>query len=161
MTWVHRTDDCIRFFILLVGRNLKKMHVYGFGPLARHRGCAASSTTRVACTFVAVHKKESCDFDHKARLAALLLSAQFLTGATAMAGRRWTSKRRALVIVTITLVYAAFLRVAAPKVVSFAELGGWQCTQSLFLVTTCTQIRQPFTGTAPNPHDEVVSRDDD
>ena len=78
-----------------------------------------------------------------------------------MAGTRWTSKRRALVIVTITLVYAAFLRVAAPKVVSFAELGDWQCIQSLFLVTTCTQIRQPFTGTAPNPHDEVVSREYD
>ncbi len=63
-----------------------------------------------------------------------------------MAGTQWSSKRRALVIATITLAFAAFLRVAAPKVVSVAELGDdWQCTQSLLLVTTCTQIRQPVT----------------
>jgi hypothetical protein len=78
-----------------------------------------------------------------------------------MAGTPWTSKRRALVIATFTLAFAAFLRVAAPKVVSIAELGGdWQCSQTVFLVMTCTQVRQPFTGTAQNPHDEVVSRDD-
>ncbi len=63
-----------------------------------------------------------------------------------MAGPQWSSKRRALVIATITLAFAAFLREAAPKVVSVAELGdNWQCTQSLLLVTTCTQIRQPVT----------------
>ena len=79
-----------------------------------------------------------------------------------MAGTQWTSKRRALVIATLTLAFAAFLRLAAPKVVSMAELGGdWQCSQSLLLVTTCIQIRQPFTGTARNPHDEVGSRDYD
>lgn len=78
-----------------------------------------------------------------------------------MAGTEWTSKRRALVIATITLAFAAFLRLATPKVVSVAELGDWQCSQSLLLVTTCTQIRQPFTGTARNPHDEVGSRNYD
>jgi hypothetical protein len=77
-----------------------------------------------------------------------------------MAGTRWTSKRRALVITTVTLAFAAFLRVTAPRVVSIAELGGdWQCSQKVFLLTTCTQVR--FTGTARNPHDEVISRDDD
>jgi hypothetical protein len=64
-----------------------------------------------------------------------------------MAGTQWSSKRRALVIATFTLAFAAFLRVAAPKVVSVAELGDWQCSQSLLLVTTCTQIRQPITAT--------------
>ena len=44
--------------------------------------------------------------------------------------------------------FAVFLRVAAPKVVSVAELGDWQCSQSLLLVTTCIQIRQPVTATA-------------
>jgi hypothetical protein len=65
-----------------------------------------------------------------------------------MAGTEWTSKRRALVIATFALSFAAFVRVAAPKVVSVAELGNWQCSQSLLLVTTCTQIRQPVTATA-------------
>ncbi len=65
-----------------------------------------------------------------------------------MTGPQWSSKRRALVIATITLAFAAFLRGTAPKVVLVAELGdNWQCTQSLLLVTTCTQtqIRQPDT----------------
>ena len=75
-----------------------------------------------------------------------------------MAGTQWTSKRRALVIATFTLAFAAFLRVVAPQVVSIAELSDWQCSQTLFLVTTCThQVR--FTGMAQNPH--VVSRDDE
>jgi hypothetical protein len=79
-----------------------------------------------------------------------------------MAGTRWTSKGRALVIATFTLAFAAFLRVAAPKPVSIAELGSdWQCSKTAFLLTTCTQVRQPFTRTARNPHDEVVSRDHD
>ena len=68
-----------------------------------------------------------------------------------MAGTQWSGKRRALVIATITLAFAAFLRVAAPKVVSIAELGDWQCTQNLLLVTTCTPIRQPVTATALPP----------
>ena len=74
-----------------------------------------------------------------------------------MAGTRWTSKRRALVIATFTLAFAAFLRLAAPERVSIAEdserfakelegktaLGStWQCSQTVFLVTTCTQVRQ-------------------
>lgn len=65
-----------------------------------------------------------------------------------MAGTQWTSKRRALVIATFALAFAAFLRAAAPQVVSIAELGDWQCSQALFLVTTCTQVH--FTGTAKN-----------
>ena len=39
-----------------------------------------------------------------------------------MAGTQWTSKRRALVISTFTLAFAAFLRVAAPQLVPTAEL---------------------------------------
>lgn len=65
-----------------------------------------------------------------------------------MAGTHWTSTGRALVIATFTLSFAAFLRAAAPQVVPIAELGDWQCSQALFLVTTCTQVR--FTGTAKN-----------
>ncbi len=73
-----------------------------------------------------------------------------------MAGTQWTSKRRALVISTFALAFAAFLRVAAPQLVPTAELLGsnWQCTKTAFVLTTCTQL-QPFTGTAQNPHDEV------
>ena len=78
-----------------------------------------------------------------------------------MAGTRWTGKRRALVIATFTLACAAFIRVAAPKPVSIAELSSeWQCSKTAFVLTTCTQVR-PFNGTARNPDDEVASRDDD
>ena len=78
-----------------------------------------------------------------------------------MAGTQWTSKRRALVISTVTLAFAAFLRVAAPQLVPTAELPGsnWQCTKTAFVLTTCTQVLQPYTGTAQNRHDdEVTSR---
>jgi hypothetical protein len=78
-----------------------------------------------------------------------------------MAGTQWTtSKRRALAISAFTLAFAAFLRVVAPQLVQTAKLLGssWQCTKTAF-VTTCTQVLQPFTGTAQNPHDdEVASR---
>ena len=77
-----------------------------------------------------------------------------------MAGTQWTSKRRALVISAVTLAFAAFLRVTAPQLVPTAELLGsnWQCTKTAFVLTTCTQIPQPFTGTAQNAHNEVISR---
>ena len=78
-----------------------------------------------------------------------------------MAGTQWTSKRRALVISTFTLAFAAFLRVMAPQLVPSAELLGsnWQCTNTAFVLTTCTQVLQSFTGTAQNRHDdEVTSR---
>ncbi len=68
-----------------------------------------------------------------------------------MAGTRWSSKKRALVVATFSLAFAAFLRIAAPRVVSLAGLGDWQCSQYLLLVTTCTQIRQPVTATALPP----------
>jgi hypothetical protein len=74
-----------------------------------------------------------------------------------MAGTQWTSKRRALVISTFTLAFATFLWVAAPQLVPTAELLGsnWQCSKTAFVLTTCTFAA------ARNPHDEVVSRDDD
>jgi hypothetical protein len=35
----------------------------------------------------------------------------------------------------------------------------WQCTKTAFVLTTCTQVLQPFTGTVQNAHDdEVISR---
>ena len=57
-----------------------------------------------------------------------------------MAGTQWTSKRRALVISTFALAFAAFLWVAAPQLVPAAEpLGSnWQCTKTAFVLTTCT-----------------------
>jgi len=75
-----------------------------------------------------------------------------------MAGTQWTSKRRALVISAVTLGFAAFLRVTAPQLVPTAELlsSNWQCTKTAFVLTTCTQILQPFTGTAQSPHDDKV-----
>src|SRR2546430_1013392 len=98
----------------------------------------------------------------KQRLAHAYSPRNFPTGATAMAGIRWTGKRRALVFATFTLACVAFLsRVAAPKPVSIAELGSnWQCSKTAFVLTTCTRVR-PFNGTAQNPDDEVASRDDD
>ena len=78
-----------------------------------------------------------------------------------MAGTQWTSKKRAVAISTVMLAFAAFLRVAAPQLVPTTELLGdnWQCTKTAFLLTTCTQFLQPYTGTAQNPHpDEVTSR---
>ena len=78
-----------------------------------------------------------------------------------MAGTQWTSERRALVISAVTLAFAAFLRVTAPQLVPTAELLGsnWQCTKTAFVLTTCTQVLQPFTGTVQNAHDdEVISR---
>jgi hypothetical protein len=76
-----------------------------------------------------------------------------------MAGPQWSSKRRALVIATFTLAFAAFLRVAAPQLVPTAELLGsnWQCTKTAFVLTTCTQVLQPFIETAQNPHDDEVT----
>ena len=76
-----------------------------------------------------------------------------------MAGTQWTSKRRALAISAFTLAFAAFLRVAAPQLVPTAELLGsnWQCTKTAFVLTTCTHVLQPFTGTAQNPHDDDVA----
>ena len=69
-------------------------------------------------------------------------------------------KRRTLVIATITLTCATFLRVAAPKPVSISELSSeWQCSKTAFVLTTCTQVR-PFNGTPQNPEDEVASRED-
>jgi hypothetical protein len=67
-----------------------------------------------------------------------------------MAGTQWTSKRRALVISTFALAFAAFLWVAAPQLVPTAELMGsnWQCTKTAFVLTTCTQFLQPYTGMA-------------
>lgn len=62
------------------------------------------------------------------------------------------------------IVYArlcGFLRVMAPQLVPSAELLGsnWQCTNTAFVLTTCTQVLQSFTGTAQNRHDdEVTSR---
>ena len=77
-----------------------------------------------------------------------------------MAGTQWTSKRRALVISTFVLAFAAFLWVAAPQLVPTAELGSdWQCTKTAFVLTTCTQFLQPYTGTAQN-HNEVATRID-
>jgi hypothetical protein len=78
-----------------------------------------------------------------------------------MAGTQWTSKRRALVISTFALAFAAFLRVAAPQLVPTAELLGsnWQCTKTAFVLTTCTMFLQPHTGTAQNHrHDDVAAR---
>jgi hypothetical protein len=71
---------------------------------------------------------------------------------------RWTNKRRALVISTFTLAFAAFLRVAAPQLVPTAELLGsnWQCTKTAFVLTTCIQVLQPFTRTTQNLHDDEV-----
>ena len=76
-----------------------------------------------------------------------------------MAGTQWTSKRRALVISTFTLAFATFLWVAAPQLVPTAELLGsnWQCTKTAFVLTTCTQVLQSFTGTAQHPHDDVAT----
>jgi hypothetical protein len=76
-----------------------------------------------------------------------------------MAGKQWTSKRRALVISTFTLAFAAFLRLAAPQLVPTAELLGsnWQCAKTAFVLTTCTQVLQPYTGTAQNPHDDEAT----
>jgi len=56
-----------------------------------------------------------------------------------MAGTQWTGKRRALVISTFALAFAAFLWVAAPQLVPTAELLGsnWQCTKTAFVLTTC------------------------
>jgi hypothetical protein len=72
-----------------------------------------------------------------------------------MAGTQWTSKRRALVISTFALAFAAFLWVAAPQLVPTAELLGsnWQCTTTAFVLTTCTpgRLRTPTTN-------EVTSR---
>lgn len=71
-----------------------------------------------------------------------------------MAGTRWTGKRRALLIATLTLACVAFLNAAAPTPVSIAELGSnWQCSKAAFILTTCT-----FTGVARNVHDKVASR---
>ena len=73
-----------------------------------------------------------------------------------MAGTRWISKRRALVVATFTLACVAFLMAAAPAPVSIAELGSnWQCTKTAFVLTTCT-----FTGVVRNLHDKVASRHD-
>src|ERR1700730_17253065 len=84
----------------------------------------------------------NCDLDHRGKARPHLFSAQFPTGATAMAGTRWTGKRRALVIATFTLACVAFLStVAAPNPVSIAELGNnWQCSKTAFVLTTCTLI---------------------
>jgi hypothetical protein len=79
----------------------------------------------------------------------------------AMAGTQWSSKRRALVISAFLLAFAALLWVAAPQMVPTAELLGsdWQCTKTAFVLTTCTMLLQPSTGTAQNPrHDEVAAR---
>jgi hypothetical protein len=78
-----------------------------------------------------------------------------------MAGTQWTSKRRALVISTFALAFAASLWMAAPELVPTAELLGsnWQCAKTAFVLTTCTQLLQPYTGTAQKTHDdEVTSR---
>ena len=78
-----------------------------------------------------------------------------------MAGTQWTSKRRALVISTFVLAFAAFLWVAAPQLVPTTELLGsnWQCTKTVFVLTTCTL--RPYTGTAHNHHDhERAARTD-
>jgi hypothetical protein len=104
------------------------------------------------CTSAAVHKKEICEIDHNGKVAPLLFCALSRAGATAMAGTQWTNKRRALVISAFTLSFAAFLRVAAPQLVPTAELLGsnWQCTKTAFVLTTCTQVFQPFAETAQN-----------
>ena len=80
-----------------------------------------------------------------------------------MAGTRWTSKRRTLVISTFVLAFAAFLWVAAPQLVPTAEC--WVATgnapRPAFVLTTCTLFPQPYTGTAQNRHDdEVAARTD-
>jgi hypothetical protein len=78
-----------------------------------------------------------------------------------MAGTQWTSKRRALVISTFALAFAAFLWMAAPQLVPPAELLGsnWQCAKTAFVLMTCTRFLQPYTGTAQNTHgDELTSR---
>jgi hypothetical protein len=76
-----------------------------------------------------------------------------------MAGTQWTNKRRALVISTVMLALAVFLRVVAPQLVPTAELLGsnWQCTKTAFVLTTCTPVLQPFAGTAQNPRNEEVT----
>jgi hypothetical protein len=76
-----------------------------------------------------------------------------------MAGTQWTSKRRALVISTFALAFAASLWMAAPELVPTAELLGsnWQCAKTAFVLTTCTQVFQPFTETAQNPHVEELT----
>jgi hypothetical protein len=69
-----------------------------------------------------------------------------------MTDTQWTNKRRALVVSASTLAFAAFLRVAAPQLVPTTELLGsnWRCTKTAFMLTTCTQVFQPFTETAQN-----------
>jgi hypothetical protein len=102
--------------------------------------------------FAAVQKKEICEIDHNGKARPAPNVALSRAGATAMAGTQWTNKKRALAISAFTLAFAAFLRVAAPQLVPNAEQLGsnWQCTRTALVLTTCTQLFQPFTETAQN-----------
>jgi hypothetical protein len=66
---------------------------------------------------------------------------------------RWTGKRRAIVIATLTLACVAFLWMAAPVLVSSTELGSnWQCSKTAFVLTTCTKLVSHSLGQPGNPH---------
>jgi hypothetical protein len=70
-----------------------------------------------------------------------------------MGRTRWTGKRRAIVIATLTLACVAFLWMAAPVPVSSSELGSnWQCSKTAFVLTTCTKLVSHSLGQPGNPH---------
>lgn len=55
---------------------------------------------------------------------------------------RWVGARRAFVIAIFALACVAFLGLAIPFPVSGTELGSnWQCNKTVFVLTTCTQVR--------------------
>jgi len=61
---------------------------------------------------------------------------------------RWTGKRRALVVAAFALACVALLWMAGPISVSNSELGGnWRCSNTAFVLTTCTPVRWTEAGT--------------
>ena len=112
-----------------------------------------------ACTFAAVHKKETVKSITMGRLAHSYCPRNLEQERRQWQVHNGPAKRARSLSPHFVLAFAAFLWVAAPQLVPTAELLGsdWQCTKTAFVLTTCTLFPQPYTGTAQNHHDDKVA----